>query len=177
MRRRALLIRVGETTARLLTLVAAQRHGQLPAFGFDRNLPILDQIVLEYFSQVDSFKEENGFKNGDLINFSKVAGLFTTILLDKDLPGLFIVPKDLTGSLYAGLLKPVFIYLLIGACLRLDLRRIDGEVEADLLRCLTLHPEIRIDRDWLFWSLRVLQIAFDDPLPTTSGDSSLTVPA
>lgn len=66
------------------------------------------------------------------------------------------------GSIHEPLALPFLIYRVIAAILMLDLAHVDRDVENDLIRCIAQHPEIKADPDWLFWSLRVLQIAYGD---------------
>lgn len=163
LKRRTLLVSAGNATARLMTLVVADKHGPGDPIRFSAADSVLDGIVRRYFGKVDAFKGENGFRNGDLINFSKIAGIFTLILLDERDAPLFEMPNRLVGSAYEGLMLPFYIYVLIGSILSLDLPRVDDEVESDFLRCLTLHPDIRADGDWLCWSMKLFQIAYGDP--------------
>lgn len=163
LRRRRLIVEVGEQTARVVSDEIRQRHGTDVHIRFNAHALCIDQIIERYFRRVDAFKDDNDFREGDLINFSKIAGLFTITILEHKNEPLFSLSKTIADSVYERIMVPLFVYRLIGSILSLDLTRISGEIENDLMRCLTLHPQIKADADWLFWSFKVLQIAFGNP--------------
>lgn len=163
LRRRRLLVEAGEQTARVINDIVMRLHGTAAGIQFNSNALCIDKIVEDYFGRVDAFKGDNDFCEGDLINFSKIAGIFAITILEHKTKPLFLLSETMADSVYGRMIVPFFIYRLIGSILSLDLTRVSGEIENDLMRCLTLHPQIKADADWLFWSFKVLQIAYGNP--------------
>lgn len=160
LRRKRLLVETGKETAALLSEKILRDFGIEGAFSFNSGSHSLDSVLRNYFSGVAQFKGEHDFDAGDRINYSKISGLMTLTLLNSDTSTLFKVAEEVRGSAFHQFVVPFFIYRLIGAILMIDLERVDPTVESDLVRCLTLHPNIRADAEWLFWSMRVLQVAY-----------------
>lgn len=157
------LIKCGEQVAGDITKIVNQWHGPCPDIAFNNTPILLKFVASEYFERAKKFKRQHNYPAGERINFSKAAGLLSLLLLEIEAERLFDFPPMLHGSAYPDLARALLVYRLIGAILMLDLSRVDQEVENDLLRCLTLHPDVKADPDWVFWSLRIFQIAYGAP--------------
>ncbi|MBF5095922.1 hypothetical protein F1643_17405 [Azospirillum sp. INR13] len=166
LQRKNFLVKVGESTARIFSRVIFRKHGLENSISFNSNSQFIDHIVCEYFSRVEKFRDENNFSEDHLINFSKIAAIMTTVLLDLDPITLFRMEPELQESAYAKLLVPYFSYQVVATILQLNVEKIEAMEERDLLYCFYHYADRKPSLEWIILMLRMLQKAYSEDLPT-----------
>lgn len=162
-RRHALLCGIGHRIATILSKAIKERYGIDGAITFNDKAIALDACVSDYVTRLSQLRDRKGFCGGESPDRWTIAGLMVLVLLERKPIDLFRLDDALRGKGYATNILPIFIYRVISEILVLDLARVDRDVENDLLRCIVRYPHIKADPDWLFWSLRVFQIAYGNP--------------
>ncbi|HYD30904.1 MAG TPA: hypothetical protein VEB64_08620 [Azospirillaceae bacterium] len=162
LQRKNFLIKVGEHTARILSDLIFDLHGEPNAVAFNFASQYLDTIVRRYIEKVARFRLDNDFDEDHRINFSKIAGLLAVAILEADPETLFRFSTRAQRSAYPKLAGPIFVYRLATVILQFSVDKIDPMAERDLIYCFFRYPDIKADVEWIIYSLRMLQIAYGE---------------
>lgn len=125
---------------------------------FDEEGSAFNLSLKRYFEEVQQFKDDNDFCDGDLINYSKITSLSIQIFREMEPGKLFILKNESNYSSFSHFIVPYFTFRFVCIFLKADAadiqKRSPGLVEL-FLRNLVADREVHVE--WLFWSMQVFE--------------------
>ena len=125
---------------------------------FDEDSKAFNDAIKKYFDDVQQFKDDNDFCDGDLINYSKIASLTMQIFRDMKPQELFILKNEDKYLSFVHFAVPYFVFRFTCIFLKIDAddvqKRSPGLVEL-FLRNLVADREVHVE--WLFWSMQIFE--------------------
>jgi hypothetical protein len=126
---------------------------------------VFHTIVNAYDREVDQFKRFHGYREGQRINSSKIAGLLIRVMVRDGIDDVFVIPnpglRDSGLDVHAGL---YFVWHVACAILMIDQKKLPPDTRRDFTAAISTYDDVA--PELICFAMANFQAAFGEPAMT-----------